>query len=387
MPAVEAVCNADSDLNIDFLDGLTQLLNKNLIKREIGWEKVGDGVDEDDGDVRFTMLETIHEFTAELLAESGEEQKFRLFHAEYFLAISSNLDFTVISGSERRLFRQLEMNNDNLRAALNWTIQHGRLDLAAQFVVAVPRYWETKSYFAEGRYWMLRIVSAQPPPEELDRVTLEKRAVMLLFAGRMSIYLSDYVEARALTEDSASIVRELGLDSLLRSVHQQLGLAAWLHGDYATSRSIFEEILSRAEEQGTALNQANGSWMVGIVVGEAGDFERGERLLNNARHLAKEAADVYVMIGATRDLATILCYEGRFAEALPLLEEALAKTRNAKFEVGGGWIYYALGLTMLGMGDLKQAVAYFRESLMLSRKTEKHRIPDYLAPGLRWPSL
>ncbi len=158
----------------------------------------------------------------------------------------------------------------------------------------------------------------------------------------------------------------------------QLGMIAWLQGDYAAARSQVEKGLEFVQEKGLKVAILNLQWMLGIIVGESGDFARAEKLLSTARAESKEMLQTYATMGTTRDLGTVLCHEGRLVEAVPLLDEAISIARGAPFEAGVSWSYSALGLAMIGLGDFDRAEAYFRESLMLARKTEKHRIPDCL---------
>jgi predicted ATPase len=64
MEAIEAICDAEGDLPVDVLDGLSSLVDKSLLKQEEG---AG-------GEPRFVMLETIHEFAREKLQESEESE-------------------------------------------------------------------------------------------------------------------------------------------------------------------------------------------------------------------------------------------------------------------------------------------------------------------------
>ena len=68
LESAEAVCDAD-------LDTLASLLDKSLLRRRLGQL----------GEERFWMLETIREFAAERLAESGEAVAARRRHAERML--------------------------------------------------------------------------------------------------------------------------------------------------------------------------------------------------------------------------------------------------------------------------------------------------------------
>src|SRR6266542_883602 len=63
LEGAEAVCNTGRDLGIDLFEGLSSLVDKNLVQR----------VDRHESEPRITMLETIREYALERLAASGEE--------------------------------------------------------------------------------------------------------------------------------------------------------------------------------------------------------------------------------------------------------------------------------------------------------------------------
>jgi predicted ATPase/class 3 adenylate cyclase len=76
LEAIETVCDAEGELGLDVLEGVTSLVDKSLLRQEEG---IG-------GEPRLVMLETIHEYAREKLEESGEGQEIRRRHAEFFLA-------------------------------------------------------------------------------------------------------------------------------------------------------------------------------------------------------------------------------------------------------------------------------------------------------------
>jgi predicted ATPase/DNA-binding SARP family transcriptional activator len=98
LEAAERVCEVD-------LDVIGALIDKSLVRR--------------DGE-RYYMLETIHEFASERLAESAEEKLLRRRHAEYYLELARSVESQIPSPKAATLLDQLERDHDNLRAALAW---------------------------------------------------------------------------------------------------------------------------------------------------------------------------------------------------------------------------------------------------------------------------
>ena len=82
LEAVETICTTAGDnTTFDVLDGVTSLVDKSLV-RQI----------ETASDSRYLMLESIHEYSAERLVESGEEDNLRIAHAEFFNAMANQAD-------------------------------------------------------------------------------------------------------------------------------------------------------------------------------------------------------------------------------------------------------------------------------------------------------
>src|SRR5919202_6269839 len=82
LEAIEAICDPEGDLPVDSFEGISSLLDKSLLRQEEGPE----------GEPRFVMLETIHEFAREKIQESGEAESLRKLHAQYFLTLAEEAD-------------------------------------------------------------------------------------------------------------------------------------------------------------------------------------------------------------------------------------------------------------------------------------------------------
>jgi predicted ATPase len=112
LEATEDVCEAD-------LDTVSELVEKSLLRRE---------------GQRYAMLETIAEYAAERLAETGELPDLRRRHAEYYLGMARSIENLIRSPQAAALLDRLESDHDNLRAALDWLSQ-GTPDRALRLAV------------------------------------------------------------------------------------------------------------------------------------------------------------------------------------------------------------------------------------------------------------
>ena len=136
LEAAESVCGD----GLDVVDGLASLTDCGLIRVE--------GTDEAP---RFAMLETIREYAAERLEESGEVEELRRRHADYFLGLAEEAEPN-LRGSPGDWLDRLEREHDNFRAALDRLEAVGRRrDLALRLAAALWRFWYLKGHLAEGR--------------------------------------------------------------------------------------------------------------------------------------------------------------------------------------------------------------------------------------------
>src|SRR5260370_9568850 len=75
------------------------------------------------------MLGTIREYALERLAASGEAEALGRQHATFFLRLSEEAEPKMRSGEQSTWSKRLEVEHDNLRAALRWTLEHREAEM------------------------------------------------------------------------------------------------------------------------------------------------------------------------------------------------------------------------------------------------------------------
>ena len=200
LEAIEAICDAKDDLPVDTLDGVSSLLDKSLLRQEEGLE----------GEPRFVMLETIHEYARERLEASGEAEEIRRLHAEYFLALAEEAEPELSGPDQLACLERLEAEHDNMRAALlgHWRKSPRR-----------PSGWPG-CWHASGKYALTsrrgaggsrrRCAKAAAPTRITEAAT---RAKLLSEAGTFAYHRADYDHAIGLHGEALELYRELGDDS------------------------------------------------------------------------------------------------------------------------------------------------------------------------------
>ena len=97
------------------------------------------------GEQRFLLLETIREFALEQLRAHGEEALLRQRHYAAYLQLFRTGDSHLRGPEAATWFARLEPEQDNLRAALQWTLDDSALcgrgvaDGCRPLVLVAPR--------------------------------------------------------------------------------------------------------------------------------------------------------------------------------------------------------------------------------------------------------
>ena len=96
---------------------------------------------------RYWLLETIRDFAAERLEESGDQETVRSRHAEYVLDLVTELE--AASGSDRERAR-FGAEQDNFRQALAWAEQAGRTDVQLELIGRSWPFWWYRGFRPKG---------------------------------------------------------------------------------------------------------------------------------------------------------------------------------------------------------------------------------------------
>jgi predicted ATPase/DNA-binding CsgD family transcriptional regulator len=351
LEAAEAVCTAQGDLLIDVLEAVAALVDKSLLRQET----------QADGQPRLLMLETIREYALERLAASGEAEAVQRQHAIFFLRFSQEAE-PKIRGAEHFLWRtRLEVEHDNLRAALRWTLESQEAEMGMQLAFSLVGFWRASNQDREGRNWCEQVL-AQPG----TRARTAARAMALLAAGAMTMYQGDLPQAQLLLEESIAIGREVG-----RAAKRTLALAlavlaygALLQGHLGAARELAEEGVRLFREVGEAWGTALALNHLGRATLELGDPVAARPLLEESAALFR-AGNMQRLALPLNTLGRVALRQGDDTGARAYCEEALAVARATGDELFIAEALAELGTVALHVGDSGQATALYQQSLAL----------------------
>jgi predicted ATPase/class 3 adenylate cyclase len=302
--AAEAVCAADADT-------LQSLIDKSLVRSR-----------ESAGGDRYWMLETIREFAAATLEDSGEPEALRRSHAEFFAAFAELADPYLRHGPDQRLWvERMAVDYDNVRAAMEFALEHD-LTLALRLVGRLSFFLYHRGGFAEAQAWLDAILprAAGQPPDLLGRAH-ECAALIADRAGDIAGQARHSDEAYAVF---AAAGDERGMVNALR----ERGKTASSREDTVQANAIYTEMAELAERIGDRWNAAIALNNLGYTANQSGDWERGVELCGRSAVLRRELGDE---LGMALSLCNVVFAEirlGRFSSAATNLRDALdASTR------------------------------------------------------------
>ena len=123
------------------LDGIASLVDKRSVS------------DQEDGPVsepRFSMLETIHEYALEQLAESHEIGTIADRHARYFVDLAERLAPEGLPGDRDAALDHVAVEHDNLRVAFEHLWRTGMSEECLRLAAACAPYWYARGHIREG---------------------------------------------------------------------------------------------------------------------------------------------------------------------------------------------------------------------------------------------
>ncbi|MDQ5854609.1 MAG: tetratricopeptide repeat protein, partial [Chloroflexota bacterium] len=354
--AVEAVCNVDGDLLIDPVDGLASLLDKSLLRQ----------VDGTDGEPRFVLLETIHEYARERLAARGEAEALGQRHATYYLQLAEAALPELYGPQQVTSIQRLETEHDNLRAALQWTLDQGAVETAARLSVALGRFWYIHAHLSEGRRWLDAVLaadagsggrrpgsgasddgemagSARPPslipaahtgdleaaaPDSADgqgALPPALRARVLHQAGVLAAEQGDYARATALLEGSLALQQTLDNQEGQAATLNSLGIVARYQGDTARATTLLEASLALRRALGDGPGAASALSNLGIVALDSGDTAGAEAYFSACLALDRARGNPWGIAATLVNLGAVARVRGDAARAHTLLAESLRR--------------------------------------------------------------
>ena len=357
LEAAEAVCaNTGVEPLVrpeEILDVLTSLVNKSLVMVVHG----------QDQEPRYRLLETIRQYALEKMSESGEVELIRNQHLNYFLSLAGRAEHEVHGAEQRAWFDRLEVEHDNLRAAMRWSLESEKAgkEMGLQMAGGLWWFWYMRGYFREGVEWLQRTLTLGASQASPDLVTQAKALCKL---GWLKIFdAASFEEGLALAQTLGPAGREG-----MALAFWGLGVCAYLHADYIRAKSLQEQGLKLFRELGYRWGICETLTGLGITNIFMGDYQQAAVHLEESLKLARQARDCNEIGFALWILGRLATAREDYGQATTVLEESVAQYKEIENYSGIAYSLGDLGSAAIHKGDIKQAISCYKEALALYLK-------------------
>lgn len=350
MEAVEVIAGIPFEtvgtgkVNINPMEHLSSLLDKSMLARKIIHDEV-----------RFTMLETIHEYARERLNASSEADLLHQRHLSYFLSLAEIANVKLQTDQAQAWVDRLEMEHDNLRSALQWALEREHYqEQGLRLATKLGIFWSGRKYLSEGRRWLDSALSSNNTSPEARARALREAAWLALSQGQ--------------TDDAEKFL-QLGQSlwgALKNDPHVTYIMAFILEeqGKYGEAILLLQSVLENCRKTDDKKNIDFALHILGQIALKQGDYDLAEGYMQEALAIDREI--VKSDIGRSLlTLAHISRLKGNYEKARLQYDDCLAIFREAGMGWGVGHCLLNLGKIAHERGEFNEAQRLFLDTLNL----------------------
>ncbi|GIF74801.1 DUF4062 domain-containing protein [Asanoa siamensis] len=322
------------------LDALSSLIESSLVTQEPG-----------DHEPRFTMLGIIREFALERLHDVGDWQDTHDRHAHHYLDFAERTSPPLgRTSTNPQAAAELELEHDNIRAAIAWFIETGQLEEAVRFGWIIWVLWWLRGHTDEGARNIKQVLA------RADELSPRAYAHVLFGDGAISVMTGQPAHGRAQLERALPLLRELGDDDATARAAGMLGQLAIARGEYDLARELLEETKEISERLGE-------EWMIslyyarlGLVPLATGDYASATAQFSDGLRVARKTNDYLGEVVALYSLAVTTLAKGDPESATACLESGLRAAAANQDEAGASLFLEALSDLAARHGATERAV-------------------------------
>ena len=391
LEAIEAIAGSQPG-DVDLLEGLASLVDKSLV-RQYEIEAHGPRAQVDvaaDGESeasettggpatlqgiglaahpdaqarhepRFTMLEMIREYALEQLEKSGNAKQVRERHLDYYTVLAQRADDYYYGTQQIEWLDRTEVERDNLRSALRWSLDSGRSVDALRLAVALWTFWYKRLYVHEGLQWLREAL------ERAEDATQELRAEGTFACAALMIVQDEYARARPYLEQAFRLYTLLDDKGSLGRCLNGLALAHLQLGDPVQAVHLMEQSIAVHEAAGEKVRLSLSLSNMSYVLMQSRRYGEARARSEQALALRREIGDLAGIESSLLILGGIAMHEGQYEEAIGLFEESMASSRRVGERRDLATALMAAGLCRLNQGRYEEAEAYYRQSQQIYR--------------------
>jgi predicted ATPase/class 3 adenylate cyclase len=337
--AVQGVVDPESEIDQDVMELVSALVDRSLVR-----------FSDEGNSARFAMLETIREYAAERLADSGETAELERRHAAYYAALAESARNVMRDPRRDELLDQLDRELGNLRAAIAWSLRTGQAESGLRITTALNDFWHLRNHIAEAVRALEDLVQASAA----DGITVLRGRALIIGAGLLT-WLADSERSRPLAEAGIAIAEQLGDLAGMALGKSSLGWTIF-YTDPQQALGVFQEGLAAARAVG------DGALEMETLMGQAwthlrlGDLDQASTFADQVIELGDRIGVAYITSFALLTRGVVSNARGEHTTALRHYGDALRRAHAAGAHVGTALALDAIAAAALDRGDVDRGV-------------------------------
>ncbi|RPI86011.1 MAG: hypothetical protein EHM41_09600, partial [Chloroflexi bacterium] len=322
MDAAETICASEEMPLEEILPVIGRLVNKSLLNVEPASQDLGLAT-------RYRFLDTICSFGRLLLVdETDETWLLRKRHVEYYVSLVENTESELLLQNQGVWYRLLQAENDNIRAAIEWSVENNQAECALRIVGALLWYWWSHGSIREGRDLSFKVLDLPSTP------------LLVGYRGR-ALNTAAYLQ--------------------------------WVLGDMVSARQLLQEALAHLKNTDDDTAKAMSMQFLGLVLNAEGEFEQADIALKEGITIAKKLGNLTKSSFSLAFLGDIALQQGDHQKAKQVYQECADQLRALGNKLFLAYPLRRLGYLALERDDPFSAWKYFRESLALNQEGNDKR--------------
>ncbi len=374
---VENVCSADSPPDAketdsdagnlhssEILDLLSNLVDKSLVMVRM-----------DPGAI-YRLLIPIKQYAEEKLTESGQNELVHNKYLNHYLELAERAKIKLRGKEQMIWLDRLEIEHDNLRAAMGWSLESGSIESGLRLASALKDFWTRQGFLTEGVGWLEKLLKAEHPSNLIH-------ANALIVAGNLNYEYGNRDQAKFYGEQGYKLFEKLGDQGGIARALCLLGIVAHFTGDRQVGMTLLENSLALFRELGDDWNVARTLLYLGDVQTRSGNYQL-------ATLLADESLAVFKQLGDNWGIAFALGNSGELARRMGNFDLAWSRFLEGlelQFELGSKvdvcYRLESIAVLAVEQNDLKRAAMLLGAAASLRESIHALLAPSYqvdLAP-------
>lgn len=351
LAAARAVAGAD-------LETLLAMLNRLLVRRQ--------------AEGRFVLHELIRQY-AERRAEERELERARTAHSRYFTDLLSDLTADIKGAAVQQALATVQADSANFEAAWYHAVERADLDAIEGASPTLDEYFYYKGQldaarraFGAGLETLTPLAQA-PGPAQARAARI--RARLQVNVAQKEFWTGDFQAALDRLEEAGRTLAEHGTATDLARARLVQGNGLVRYAAYAEARPLFEQVLTKAAEEGDLyLEGAAHNGLANVLSYLEGDVRRAEEHYSLSLEAHTRVGNLEGVTGALTNLGACRFDLGDYAEAEHLWSEAAATAARVGFREREAALLNNLGALAEARDDLASARERFSRSLELRQE-------------------